>query len=78
MHALIASAATTVAAWILLGPLAAVVVTVTGARLLGVRRGWLQLAVAGVVGWTAGIEALEYRLLGTRRPPVQLLLRSDI
>jgi ubiquinone biosynthesis protein len=57
MTTLLASTATTAVAWILLGPLAAVAVTLVGARLLGVRRGWLQLAVAGVVGWTAGVLA---------------------
>ena len=57
MSTLLASAVTTAVAWILLGPLAALAVTLTGARLLGVRRGWLQLAVAGVVGWTVGVLA---------------------
>jgi ubiquinone biosynthesis protein len=57
MHTLLASTATTVVAWIFLGLLAAVAVTVVGARLLGARRGWLQMTVAGVLGWTAGVVA---------------------
>jgi ubiquinone biosynthesis protein len=44
-----------VAAWVLLGPLAVAVTTVVGGRLLGVRRGWLSLAVAGVTGWGLGV-----------------------
>jgi ubiquinone biosynthesis protein len=55
MHTLLASVATTAIAWIFLGLLAALVVTVVGSRLLGARRGWLQMAVAGVIGWTAGV-----------------------
>jgi ubiquinone biosynthesis protein len=54
---LAASTITTVIAWIFFGLLAALVVTIVGSRLLGARRGWLQMAVAGVVGWTAGVVA---------------------
>jgi len=57
MPTLLASTATTVIAWIFLGLLAALVITVMGSRLLGGRRGWIQMAVAGVVGWTAGVLA---------------------
>src|SRR6516225_2435589 len=42
-------------AWIILGPPAAFVVTAAAGRLLGVRRSWAALAVAGVVGWTLGV-----------------------
>jgi ubiquinone biosynthesis protein len=55
MYTLLASVATTAIAWIVLGLLAAFVVTIVGSRLLGARRGWLQMTVAGVVGWTAGV-----------------------
>jgi ubiquinone biosynthesis protein len=57
MQTLSASTATTVVAWVFLGLAAAVVVTVVGARLLGARRGWLQMTVAGVLGWTGGVVA---------------------
>lgn len=43
------------AAWILLGPPAMVIVTVVGSRLLGTRRGAVALTIAGVVGWTAAV-----------------------
>src|SRR3974390_1277129 len=54
MQMVLASTATTAVAWVVFGLLAAFVVTVIGSRLLGARRGWLQMSVAGVVGWTAG------------------------
>jgi ubiquinone biosynthesis protein len=57
MQMLLASTATTAIAWVVFGLLAAFVVTVIGSRLLGARRGWLQMSVAGVVGWTAGVVA---------------------
>jgi ubiquinone biosynthesis protein len=53
---LFASAGTTVA-WIILGPLTALIVTIVAGRLLGTRRGWLALVVSGVVGWTIGVVA---------------------
>jgi ubiquinone biosynthesis protein len=46
-----------IAAWIVLGPLAAVGVTIVGGRLLGARRGWVALAIAGLIGWTGGVLA---------------------
>jgi ubiquinone biosynthesis protein len=44
-----------VVAWIVLGPPAAFAVTVVAGRLLGARRSWFALGVAGLVGWTAGV-----------------------
>jgi ubiquinone biosynthesis protein len=44
-----------VAAWVLLGPPAALGVTIGAGRLLGARRGWAALAVAGLIGWTGGV-----------------------
>lgn len=44
-------------AWIVLGIPAAVAVTFVAGRLLGARRGWVALAVAGAVGWIAGVTA---------------------
>jgi ubiquinone biosynthesis protein len=46
-----------VVAWIVLGPPAALLVTVAAGRLLGARRGWVALLVAGLVGWTGGVIA---------------------
>jgi ubiquinone biosynthesis protein len=60
---------------VLLGPLAALAVTVVAARFLGVRRGWLQLAVAGVVGWTAGVVAAG-ALSGWRWSSAEMVLAS--
>ena len=37
----------TAVAWIIIGPLAAGLVTFIAGRLLGARRGWLSLAIAG-------------------------------
>src|SRR5689334_1064976 len=42
-------------AWIILGPLAAGVVTLLAGRLLGVRRGWVALSFSGIVGFTVGL-----------------------
>ena len=47
----------TVAAWIVLGPAAAALVTFMAARLLGARRGWVSMAFAGLIGFTAGVIA---------------------
>ena len=47
----------TVLAWVVVGPLAAGLVTLVAGRLLGARRGWLSLAVSGIVGFTAGVVA---------------------
>jgi ubiquinone biosynthesis protein len=47
----------TAAAWIILGPLAAALVTFTAGRLLGARRGWASLAVSGLVGFVAAVIA---------------------
>ncbi len=44
-------------AWIILGPVIALVVTIVAGRLLGTRRGWLALVVSGLVGWTIGVVA---------------------
>jgi ubiquinone biosynthesis protein len=57
VHTILASTATTIIAWIFLGLLAALVVTIVGSRLLGARRGWVQMTTAGVLGWTAGVVA---------------------
>ena len=46
-----------VALWIVVGVPLAVVVTWGAGRLLGARRGWLSLLIAGLVGWTLGIIA---------------------
>jgi ubiquinone biosynthesis protein len=54
---LLASTLSTALGWILLGPIAAFAVTVVGSRLLGARRGWVQLVAAGVIGWTGGVVA---------------------
>ena len=42
-------------AWIVIAPMAAVVITGLAGRLLGVRRGWISLWVAGIVGWTLAV-----------------------
>src|SRR5262245_44981632 len=52
---ILATSAPAVAAWIVLGPPAAFAVTAGAARLLGARRSWLALAVAGLAGWTLGV-----------------------
>jgi ubiquinone biosynthesis protein len=52
---IIATSVAAVTAWIVLGPPAAVAVTVGAGRLLGARRSWLALGVAGLVGWTLGV-----------------------
>ena len=44
-----------IAGWIVVGPLAALIVTVVAGRLLGARRGWLALSIAGVVGFTGAV-----------------------
>ena len=44
-----------VLAWLVVGPVAAVVITGLAGRLLGVRRGWVSLAIAGVIGWTLAV-----------------------
>lgn len=49
------SSIATVAAWILFALPAAVIVTVTGSRLLGTRRGIVQRVVAGLLGFAAGL-----------------------
>ena len=43
--------------WIVLGPPAALVITFVAGRLLGARRGWLPLLIAGVIGFTVGTLA---------------------
>jgi ubiquinone biosynthesis protein len=52
---IVATTAPAVGAWIVLGPPAAFAVTVGAGRLLGARRSWFALSVAGVVGWTLGV-----------------------
>ncbi len=52
---IMATSVPVVAAWIVLGPPAALAVTVWAGRLLGARRSWLALTVAGLVGWTLGV-----------------------
>src|SRR6478735_2383544 len=47
----------TAAAWMVLGVPAALTTTVVGGRLLGVRRGWTSLAIAGTAGSTVGVLA---------------------
>jgi ubiquinone biosynthesis protein len=47
----------TAAAWIILGPIGAALVTFVAGRLLGARRGWLSLAISGLIGFTAGVIA---------------------
>jgi ubiquinone biosynthesis protein len=47
----------TIAAWIVIGPIGAALVTFFAGRLLGARRGWLSLAISGVIGFTAGVIA---------------------
>lgn len=44
-------------AWIVLGPLAAVAVTLVASRLLGAQRGWPSLVLAGLAGWICGVVA---------------------
>jgi ubiquinone biosynthesis protein len=75
MPTLLASTASTVVAWIFLGVLAALFITVMGARLLGGRRGWLPMAVAGVVGWTAGVLAAG-ALTGWRWSSAQMVVAA--
>ena len=41
--------------WIVVGPIAAFFITGLASRLLGVRRGWLSMAVAGAIGWTVAV-----------------------
>ena len=45
----------TAVAWIVLGVPAMLAVTVLAGRLLGARRGWVALLIAGVIGWTGAI-----------------------
>src|SRR6478735_1530695 len=45
------------AGWMVLGVPAALTTTVVGGRLLGVRRGWTSLAIAGTAGSTVGVLA---------------------
>ena len=45
----------TLFAWIFLGVPAMVAVTFVAGRMLGARRGWLALTLAGVVGWSAAV-----------------------
>ncbi len=45
----------TTVAWIVLGVPAMLAVTVLAGRLLGARRGWVALLIAGVIGWTGAI-----------------------
>jgi ubiquinone biosynthesis protein len=47
----------TAVGWILLAPLGAALVTFLAGRLLGARRGWLSLGVAGVAGFVSGLVA---------------------
>src|SRR5215217_2210177 len=47
----------TAAAWIILGPLSAALVTFIAGRLLGARRGWASLAVSALVGFLAAVIA---------------------
>jgi ubiquinone biosynthesis protein len=52
---IVATTVPAVAGWIVLGPPAAFAVTLGAGRLLGARRSWFALAVAGLVGWTLGV-----------------------
>ncbi len=45
----------TAVAWIVLGVPAMLGVTVLAGRLLGARRGWVTLLIAGLIGWTGAI-----------------------
>jgi ubiquinone biosynthesis protein len=54
---IVATTAPAVVAWIVLGPPAAFAVTVGAGRLLGARRSWFALSIAGLVGWTLGVVA---------------------
>ena len=51
------STAPAVAAWVVLGPLAAILITIAAGRLLGARRGWASMLISGVVGWTCAVLA---------------------
>ncbi len=55
--ALLVAASTTTSAtgWVLLGAPAAAVTTVVASKLLGQRRGWVALVVAGIIGWSLGV-----------------------
>ncbi len=52
---IVAATAPAIIAWTVLGPPAAFVVTVGAGRLLGARRSWFALSLAGLVGWTLGV-----------------------
>ena len=41
--------------WIILGLPAMLIVTVVAGRLLGARRGWVALTIAGVIGWSGAV-----------------------
>jgi ubiquinone biosynthesis protein len=45
----------TIAIWVLLVPIAGTAVTWVAGRLLGARRGWLQLLLSGLVGFALGV-----------------------
>src|SRR6185295_1719020 len=49
-----------VVAWIVLGPPAAFAITVVAGRLLGARRSWFALSIAGLIGWTGGVVAAGF------------------
>ena len=51
------STAPAVAAWVVLGPLVAILITIAAGRLLGARRGWASMLISGVVGWTCAVLA---------------------
>ncbi len=42
-------------AWLVLGTLVGLLVMFVAGRLLGARRGWVALLVAGIIGWTGGV-----------------------
>lgn len=43
------------ALWVVVGAPTMLVVTIIAGRLLGARRGWVELLASGVVGWTAAV-----------------------
>ena len=45
----------TAAGWVILGLPTIALVTFLGGRLLGARRGWLALTLAGFAGWISGV-----------------------
>jgi hypothetical protein len=57
MTIIFATSIPAVVAWIVLGSPAAFAITVVAGRLLGARRSWFALSLAGLIGWTGGVVA---------------------